>query len=374
MTRYPRVVVAALAALSALAVACAPTPTGTPQDQADQLIPFVERARSHDFVTTPTITLTAPTAFETAILANAAPREAEVATDDVLFTALDWISPAIDLVAEYRKVYSKGEVAFYDEAANTVRVKGTTAPTPFRREMIVRELTKALDDQVHDTTLPATGLLDEADLGARIAVHGSAEQVRNSYHLALAGADQLSAINEQATILNSSPVANIPDPLLYLTYAPAARGALLVQDLIDGFGKPTGPDLALAVYPDNTEQGYDTPKYLVDQGAAFVAVPPTEASAPVVDSGTFGAFSLSLMLKGGVVTTTLHPAVAGWEGGSYVTWTNGSSNCARIDTDMDSAAGATTLQTALNTWAGNHAGAVVELLSAEVVRVTRCEG
>jgi hypothetical protein len=360
--------------LAVLAVACATPPTGTPQEQVDQLIPYVERVREHDFLTAPSITLMTPAAFETAILAQVAPGEVFVTSDDVLFTALDWITPTVDLVTEFRKIYSKGEVAFYDEAANTVRVKGTTAPTPFRREMIVRELTKALDDQVHDTTLPNASLLDEANLGALTAVHGTAEQVRTAYHNTLAPADQLSSLNEQASILSSSPVASIPDPLLYLTYAPASRGVKLIQDLIDGFGKPTGPDLALAVYPDNTEQGYDTPKYLVDQGASFVAVPPTDGGAPVVRSGTIGPLSISLMLKGGVVTDTLHAAVAGWQGGSYATWIDGTSNCARIDIDMDSAADATTLQTALNTWAGNHAGAVVELLGADVVRVTRCEG
>jgi hypothetical protein len=364
------------AVLSALAAssACATPATGTPQAQVDTLIQYVEQSRSHTFVTEPTISLMAPAAFETAILAHVAPREIFVADDDVLFTALDWITPSIDLVTEYRKIYSKGEVAFYDKATNTVMVKGTGAPTAYRRGMIVRELTKALDDQNNDTTLPAAGLLDEARLGAEIAVHGSAEQVRTVYFNNLAPTDQALSLNEQATILNSGPVANIPDPVLYAAYAPAARGVKLVQELIDAFGKPTGPDLALAVYPDNTEQGYDTAKYLSDQGASFVAVPPTDAGATAVRSGTFGPLSLSLMLKGGAVTDTLHPAVANWQGGTYVTWVNGTSSCARIDTDMDTDTDATTLQTALNTWAGNHVGSVVELLGTDVVRVTRCEG
>ncbi|MBZ0173134.1 MAG: hypothetical protein K8E66_12180, partial [Phycisphaerales bacterium] len=55
----------------------------------------------------------------------------------------------------------------------------------------------------------------------------------------------------------------------------------------------------------------------------------------VVRSGQFGPLPLSLVLREGLVLDALDPATAGWEGGTYVTWRDGTASCVRIDVDLD---------------------------------------
>jgi hypothetical protein len=312
--------------------------------------------------------------FQAEVLANLAAAEADVAEDDVLFTALDWITPGQDLVAEYRKAFGGGVVGFYDPVSEALKVRGTSL-TPYRREVIAHELTHALDDQIHDLDdITATGLLDEEYLGALVAIEGSAEKVRQRYYNAMSPLEQAASINEQLTAGNDPQLLTVPIALLTLTSAPYVRGPVLSQELINALGNPAGVDESLTRYPDNTEQAFSTAKYLADEPATAVPAPPTEGGSPVVRSGQFGPLPLSLVLREGLVLDTLDPATAGWEGGTYVTWRDGTASCVRIDVDLDSPTAAGTLQAALATWATRHAGTSIEAPTADQLRLTRCDG
>jgi hypothetical protein len=94
----------------------------------------------------------------------------------------------------------------------------------------------------------------------------------------------------------------------------------------------------------------------------------------LVRSGQFGPLPLSLVLREGLVLDALDPATAGWEGGTYATWRDGTASCVRIDVDLDSPAAAGTLQSALGAWASRHAGTTIESPAADQLRLTRCDG
>lgn len=371
--RARHVLIIAAVIVATVSSACAPPPTLTPTEEVDRIVAFVEDVRGHDFVTEPTVEFLGDAAFEAEVLANLAGEEASIAPDDTAFTALDWITPAQDLVTEYRKVYGGAVVGFYDPASEALKVRGTSL-TPYRREVIAHELTHALDDQVHDLgDLTSQGLLDEDYLGALVAIEGSAERVRQRYYDTRPPLEQFQSIAEQLAAGDDPELLTVPITLLTITQAPYLEGASFQADLVAALGNPAGPDLSLTRYPANTEQGFDTDKYLADEPAVDVPAPLTEGGAAVVRSGEFGPLLLSLVLREGLVLSDLDPLTAGWAGGSYTTWTSGGAACIRVDTTWDSGAAAADVADALTGWGSRHPGAVVEMPSVSDVRLTRCD-
>lgn len=362
-----------LAAACLLAAACAAPPTLTPQQQVDKIVTFVERTRGHDFVTAPTVEFLNNATFQAEVLANLNASEADVDADDATFTALDWITNSQDLFTEYRKAYGDGVVGFYDPVSKALKVKGTNL-TPYRREVIAHELTHALDDQIFDLDdLSSEGVLDEHYLAALVAVEGSAERVRQRYHNSMNPVEQFQSLSEQLAAGADPDLLTVPVTLLTITQAPYLRGATFQNQLVAALGNPAGPDESLIRYPANTEQGFNTAKYLSDEAAVAVPTPSTDGGAPLLRSGEFGPFPMSLVLREGLVLDKLDHLTDGWAGGSYATWMEGTSPCIRIDTAMDTNAESVALANALNGWAGLHPGAVIQMPSATEVRLTRCD-
>ncbi|MHB1137873.1 MAG: hypothetical protein ACYC2O_02885 [Microthrixaceae bacterium] len=361
-------------AVAAVAVAagCVPPPP-TPEQQVETLVQFVERTRGHEFVTDPVVQFVDPATFQADVLANLAAEEATIAPDDTAFTALDWIDESQDLITEYRKAYGGGVVGYYDPTDATLKVRGTEL-TPYRREVVVHELTHALDDQIHDLSeLSSDGLLDAGYLSQLVAIEGSAERVRQRFVGTFNPIEALQSLAEQLQAGSDPELLTIPITLLTLTSAPYLRGVQFTGDLVRELGNPGGPDLSLTRYPANTEQAFDTAKYLADEAATPVTAPPTEAGAPAVRSGAFDPLLLSLVLRDGLVLNELDPLTRGWDGGTYTSWESTTGACIRVDTVWDTTADAAAMVDALLDWAGRHGGTVVESLAGDSVRFTRCD-
>ncbi len=360
-----------LLAVAALVGACTPAPS-TPQEQVDAIVEFVERTRGHDFVEDPVVEFVDPATFEADVLANLAAEEASIAPDGTAFTALDWIDASQDLITEYRKAYGGGVVGYYDPSDGTLRVRGTEL-TPYRREVIAHELTHALDDQIHDLSdLESEGLLDAGYLSQLVAIEGSAERVRTRYFDSHTPFEALESLAEQLSASDDPELLTIPIALLTITSAPYLRGADFQREIVRVLGNPAGPDQTLTRYPANTEQAFDTDKYLADEPAVDVPAPPTDLGLPVVRSGEFGPLLLSLVLREGIVLNEVDPLTEAWAGGSYTTWEATTGACIRVDTVWDSGADAAAMGAALQEWGTRHPGAQVEVLGTGV-RLTRCD-
>lgn len=362
---------AVLAVVVALvAGACAPPPTA--EQQVDAIVAFVERARGHDFPVPPAVEFLPDAEFRAAVLAGIEAAEADVDADDVAFTALGWIRPDQDLFEQYRIAFGGGVVGFYDPATDVLRVRGTTL-TPYRREVIAHELTHALDDQVHGLDdLTQTGLLDERYLAALVAIEGSAERVRDRYSASMTDLERIQSVAEQLQAGADPQLLTLPVTLLTLTSAPYLRGVAFTGELARLLGDPAGPDLSLTRYPASTEQAFDTSRYLADEPVTPVPVPP--ADGPVVRSGPFGQFALTLLLREGLALDAVDPVTDGWAGDAYVTWTAGTASCLRLDTRMDDAQRAAALHAALTDWSGRHPGSTVATPGTDTVRLTACAG
>jgi hypothetical protein len=356
----------------AVAAACAPTPVLTPAEQVDQIATFVEHARGHTFTTRPVVQFLSDADFRADLLASVDAQHASLDEEAVAFTAARWIGPDQDLFSLYRITYGGGVVGYYDPTTKVLKVRGTSL-TPYRREVIAHELTHALDDQtlgLEDIT--SSGLLDESYLAALVAIEGSASKVQQRYVAAMSPLDQVQDVAEQLQLSSDPALLTVPIALLTLTTAPYLRGATFESDLISRLGNPAGPDLSLTRYPATTEQAFDTNRYLADEPAVAVPVPPADGA--VVRSGTWGQYLLSMLLTQGLTLDSVAPATVGWAGDAYVTWTSGTQRCLRLDTRMDDAARATTLQGALSAWAALGTGATVALTAPDTVRLTTCAG
>lgn len=352
---------------SLVLVGCAPIGPPLARDQeVDQLISFVEVNRGHDFVTRPSVTFVSDAEFRQHVLAEIAAMKPELQVDEVAFKALGWMAPGDDLFELYRLTFGDAVVGFYNPATKVLEVRGQDL-TPYRREVIVHELTHALDDQIFDLSEnKGPGVLNEQQLAYLISVEGDAADIQHAYVASTSPLDQLSSLAEQLAFPISPEITRVPLALLSLSQAPYLQGPRFVA----GLGGPSAVDSLFGNFPTTTEQAWDPAKYLAGEGAETVPVPP--ATGTVVASGTWGRFLTSLIITDGInLDGSVNPATDGWAGDSFVTWTSGNDSCIRIDTRQDDAGSAASLYGALDLWATRSA-ASVEMLDATTVRLTRC--
>lgn len=367
------VATASIAALTLVAASCVTPPELSPEDTVASIVEQVERIRGHEFVTDPVVQFVDPSTFDADVLAELAADEASIAADETAFVALDWLESSQDLITEYRKAYGGGVVGYYDPAGATLKVRGTEI-TAYRREVIAHELTHALDDQIFDLSdLDSDGLLDADHLAKLIAIEGSAERVRSRYAASFTWLETLQSLREQLDAGSVPELLTIPITLLTLSAAPYLRGARFSNELVAALGNPAGPDETLSRYPANTEQGFDTAKYLADEPADAIPAPPSDSGAPVVRSGEFGPLLLSLLLREGIVLDELDARTDGWTGGSYSTWESTTGPCIRVDTRWDTPAEASEMAEALISWGSLHGGTTVLAPTATDLRLTRCD-
>lgn len=380
-TTLSAVLLAVLVVTSVIAASCAAPPQPLTRDQqVDELISFVEAKRGHKFVTPPTVTFVPDAEFRMHVLDAVEAAAPELAIDEVAFKALGWMSPSADLFELYRVAFGGSVVGFYDPDSKVLEVRGSDL-TPYRREVVVHELTHALDDQLFGLDeAKGPGVLDEAQLSYLIAVEGDAAHVQRKYVRTMNPFDQLASIAEQLSFPVDDEMLGVPVALLSISQTPYLRG----PDFVSRLGGMDAVDAMFERFPSTTEQAWDVAKYLADEPAEHVDVPPVgtlDADGTPVDddgenttvaSGSWGQFLTSLILTDGVnIDARIKSVTNGWAGDAFVTWTSGDTSCIRIDTRQDDAGSSDRLGSALDKWA-SRTGATLDRLDETTTRLTRC--
>ncbi len=335
-----------------------PPPTAVPSEDLEAVLPdlirFVEEARGHPFKEEPVVRTASEEEFDARLRDELSQVADALAAEQVTLQGLGLIEPGTDLVEVYESTFEAGVLGFYDPETAELLVQGNEI-TPYRRTIIVHELTHALDDQYFDLDRPELEERpDESSFGFTAIVEGSARTVENAYRDQLSSDEQADVAREESEIASGFDITTLPIAVILQQQLPYLLGEQLVGRLEDDGGTAAVDD-AIARPPTTSEQVVDPDAFEEREPAIEVAAP--TADAAVVDEGAIGAVDLELitLLASGDPFDILGgfegDGVDGWGGGRYVSWAAGGEACARFRVTGDTVEDTDDIQAMLEDWA-----------------------
>ncbi len=347
------VVVVAVAGLLALAGG-RPVPPGRSAYDAGTTDPvaaavpvlagFAEQARELRFRTPPRVEVVEPAAFAR-VRAESLPA-AEGAGDRASTTRALGLAPA---------AAAETSPAHYSYPRHTVYVRRGTAFDAYARVVLLRELTRALQDQSFDVLrlLRAAGADGDRARALAALVEGDARRVEAAYVATLPAADR-AAVQRLGQ----------PAPRAYGELErsfPATVGREFATALADHGGN-AAVDGAFARPPVSTAQVIDPREYLAGSEPLGVRAPPGEGRR--VDSGTLGQFGLAALVTGGRRVLNVS-ATSNWLGDSYGTFRTAGGLCTYGNVILADAAARDQLLRDLAGWVATRRGRAEVARSAE---------
>jgi len=360
------VVVALLVANGAVVarrVGDSPEATATAPDELKpvlgELEAFVQQARGLQFKRPPKVQLLPDSTFEGLLLDSGSSNSDSSSTDSQALLgalkALGVVDDKVDL-GDVAKKQVGDIVGFYDSRKKALYVRGT-APNAYAREVLVHELTHALDDQHFG--------LDRSDLASspgdgapafQALVEGDALRIEQKWYESRSQVerDAIDAIDNTG----ASSVGNDPKPDVFtrLMAFPYAVGLPFVEAVVAAGGQAR-LDAAFRHPPVSTEQVLHPDRFLAGEGRRKVALP--AADGKVVDGGSLGELGLLLVTGATNSRSDSLRASEGWAGDRYRAWTKDSRTCIRWDIEMDTDTDTAEAVTALQAWAAGQPGATV---------------
>jgi hypothetical protein len=246
--------------------------------------------------------------------------------------ALQLVPPSVDLAAVGRRAQAESVVGVYEAPSRTIVLRGT-APTPFVREVLVHELTHAVQDQwfgIDRPDLDAPGTYERA-LALSALVEGDAVRIEDEYLAGLPAAERKRAgLEEDAA---TGVRTDIPAPLSAILHFPYTAGPAFVRALASVRGQ-AGVDAAFRTPPATSAEILEPQRFLGGT-PPDVRVPVPAAGGAVIDRGAIGEFGLRLLLTHAVTAGAIRDADAeaaavAWHGDAYVAWRQGALACLRV--------------------------------------------
>jgi hypothetical protein len=356
------VLITALVAVGAGTVAVRSGEAGPPARAADatmteviaELRRFVESARGLPFRGPVNVSVLADADFRRTFLAGEPAEEPDLQVQEGVLRAFGLLDADDDL-ARASSVDPGTVAGFYDSETKELVVRGTRA-TPFVRQVLVHELTHALDDQHFG--LDRFIVDAEAALAYEALVEGSAVAVENRYLESLPAAERRDADAEAEGTFGGMGADSRPIPgvLLELADFPYRDGAALVAALLKAGGQARLDD-AYRSPPLTSADVLHPGRFLAgSRRPVAVSVAP---GGRVVDGGSLGELVLRFLLSASMPAREAASAAEGWAGDQYVAWRSGRETCVRARVVMESAAEASELLAGLRRWAAGHPGATV---------------
>jgi hypothetical protein len=256
-------------------------------------------------------------------------------------------------------------VTLYDVMAGELLVRDRAAD-PFLRAMLVRELSRALNDQHFDIYRPApAGFNDESLGGLKALAEGDANRLYQRYLATLTAADRTLVVERNRAA--GQPTADI-NPAVRTRFGYFVAQGLKLVEAILGAGGRSRLDAAFAAPPVSSEHILHPDRYLGGDDPRSPAEPASDGA--VVSRGVLGEVGLLLMLASATDESTASLAAQGWGGDRYVSWREGDRTCVRQTISADTAQDAAELGAALQRWAQARPGA--EVTGTGPFTITRC--
>ena len=350
-----------------------PTPPSTPELTIQQFVPiaerFVETHRGHPFKSPVPVTLLDDTAFRQKLLGDSGSDSAQITVTSKELKALHLIDHTVDLKTATDNLLGAGVSGFYDPKSKSLVVRGVAA-TPYVRQVLVHELTHALQDQYFGIDRPSLAKADDEQAAAfQALVEGDAVRIENEYHAAMTDAEQSEANREEAAEGAGIP-GDTPRVLLEAISFPYVAGPRFVGALATSGGN-AAVDRAFAHPPVSSKQLLDANTYLAGIAPRTLAVPHADGTA--FDHGVNGEFGLILLFEqAGLDAAQARGAADLWGGDEYVAWNHGSGACVRMAVVAGTAAEQGDLDTALSAYAQSVGGTFAASTGGAPSVVTVC--
>ncbi len=367
----------------AIAALCVPPsiPKGTPA--AGSLPPDlasiahqVEVARGHTYTTPPVAEAITDQEMDRRLAESFAAYYPKKLYDrrTVAWRTIGVIGPEDDLYRAYAAFFAGEVVGFYDPETGELVYLGSGDLGFTERFTLAHELTHALDDQTFDLTRLDTlssSCQDERFEAALGLVEGSAQYfaaVTVAQDPQIDLADLLAALADSVT--SGEPPAGVPPFLEALQTWPYVDGEAFVADLAGGgIG---AVDAAFRRFPVSTEQVIHPERFPGDRPREVSIRDPTGALGPRwgdLDAMTIGEEWLRAMLALRLPAPEADAAAAGWDGGGYRAFTDGTHVVVAMRTAWDTTADAEAFATALRRWSSAARFARIQVAGSSVTAV-----
>jgi hypothetical protein len=322
-------------------------------------------------------------AFEQQIVIDQAPTKQdkqEVAQDQVLYRALGFIGPEVNLREEIESISSSGAAAYYVPKTKKMVIRGTDLDDVATRVTVAHELTHALQDQHYD--------LDKLDKTAQTTTHGrralhmlaegDAVRIANAFSDTLSEADQ-AAYRARRTELGRQAQADIvakgvPEALQFDFQAPYALGPSALDVLI--VREQAAAVDGLFANPPVADAVFVSPSALLDHRTFQpVETPPLAAGEKRSGQpGVFGALVLYQTLASRLDNAAALSVADAWDGDAMVTFTAKGKTCVRTTFAGRAPDGTATITNALTQWATQMpAGSATVSGTPDRVTLTACD-
>ncbi len=335
-----------------------------------ELETFVQQTRGLRFKHLPKVTAIPESNFESLLLDTGSESNHTSQADGPAFVgvlnALGLIADKVDL-GEVAKKQAGDVVGFYDDHKKTLYVRGVD-PTPFAKEVLVHELTHALDDQHFGLDRP--DLVDSSDDAAsafQALVEGNALRVEQKWYESRSAAEQAAIDGVDKAEAPGTADGPSPDVFTRLMAFPYAVGLPFVEAVVDAGGQAR-LDASFRKPPATTEQVLHPDRFLA--GESWRKVPPPRADGDIIAESSLGELGLILVTGTTTSRSDSRRAAEGWAGDSYRAWTKDDRTCIRWYIEMDSSTDTAELVAALQRWADGQPGSTVTQNGP--VEVTNC--
>src|SRR5919201_1316705 len=305
----------------AVATSPAPPVAATGNADLDSFLPqaegFVSQHRGLQFKAPVQVTLLDDAAFQQRVVADVRKNAGDYTTEGRVLRALGLIGPGVDVEKAEESLLGAGVVGFYDPDSKALVVRGGRLDLA-AEDVLIHELTHALQDQVFDIGGRTANPDDESEFAFTCLVEGDAVRIQREWEAGLSTADRRKLRDLEAA-QGSGDLASVPQVL--------------------------HPELYVA-------------------GTAAAPVSDPIADGARIDHGAVGELGLELLfaplaVTGSVNIATARAAATSWAGDRYVAWSTGDAACVRDVLKARDPAGLAAMKQSLDRLARSRAGVSV---------------
>jgi hypothetical protein len=348
--------------------------TGNPD--LDTFLPvaegFVSQHRGLQFNAPVHVTLLDDAAFRQRVVADVRKNAGDYTTEGRVLRALGLVTPGVDVEKAEESLLGAGVVGFYDPDSKALVVRGGNLDLA-AEDVLIHELTHALQDQVFDIGRRTANPDDESEFAFTCLVEGDAVRIQREWEAGLSTADRRKLRDLEAA-QGVGDITSVPPVLLEIEAFPYQHGPDFVQSLLAAGGQAQLDSAFKERRPTTTAQILHPELYIA--GTAAMPVTDPIADGARIDHGAVGELGLELLLAplgaiGSANIATARAVAASWAGDRYVAWNAGDGACVRDVLKARDGAGLASIKQALDRVASARTGVSVTQAGDELT-LTSC--